>query len=71
MAKTKSDCVRVKMWPRRGSCDNDNYLLGSRPKYQNRTLEPHGVGILNTDAKPTKHPLGITDTGTGKTLSLA
>jgi len=51
--------------------DTGRTILASRAKYQNRTLEPHGVGILNTGTGPIKHPPGITDTDTGKTPSLA
>jgi hypothetical protein len=53
---------------RRGSCDTDTgraipgeryraRIPSSRPKYvctyQNRTLEPHGVGMLSTGTEPT------------------
>jgi hypothetical protein len=51
--------------------DTGRAILASRAKYQNRTLEPHGVGILNTGTGPIKHPPGITDTDTGKNPSLA
>jgi hypothetical protein len=43
----------------------------SRAKYQIWTLEPHGVGILNTGTVRIKHPPGITNTDTRKTPSLA
>jgi len=55
MAKTKSDCsggARAKV----RKIFTGRAILGSRPKYQNQTLEPHSVGILNTDTEPTKHP---------------
>jgi hypothetical protein len=51
--------------------DTGRAILASRAKYQIWTLEPHGVGILNTSTGRIKHPPGITDTNTGKTPSLA
>jgi hypothetical protein len=66
--------AKAKMRRRRGSCDTERYLAsdtGLETKVSKRTLEPRGVGMLNTGTEPTKHPPGMTDTDTGKTPSLA
>jgi hypothetical protein len=47
---------------RHRASDTGRAIPASRPQYQNRTLEPPGVGILNTGTGPTKRPPGITDT---------
>jgi hypothetical protein len=66
----KDDFGGAKAKQQRAS-DTGRAILASRAKYQNWTLEPHGVGILNTGTRRIKHPPGITDTDTGKTPSLA